>query len=249
MIFDNLEQPQKDFTDWVPNHGGGNIIYTSRRSTLGYLGPTIKINPLADDAAITLLLRASSGRTETGEDYSIAKKLVSSLGGLPLAIQQCGSYIGASNQALRAYPAQLGPLMERLELYGSEKDLDFFDRSKPILETWDISFNALIKENLGAADLLCILAFLDASDIAEEVLRRGFSPCIGWSEEGNAVMTELTDTLRDHDRNAHRTNVQKFDLALQRLVSYSLVFRKRDATRLYMHPVCLERSFEWETNI
>ncbi|KAL9106484.1 MAG: hypothetical protein Q9227_008515 [Pyrenula ochraceoflavens] len=237
LILDNLDDPKEEFVSWVPNRRSGSIIYTSRRTTLASLGQMIKIDPMDNDTATNLLLRASRGRTETANDYSDAQSLTRSLAGLPLAIQQCGSYIGASGQRICAYPSRLGPLMEKLELYGSEQSLDFLPDSKPILATWDISFDALLKENPGAADLLCILAFFDGSNIEEEILRRGFLPQRHWGRDGNVLEREMTGIVRTNERTARLRNIEIFELALQRLISYSLVFRKHDTASLYLHPV------------
>ena len=45
------------------------------------------------------------------------------------------------------------------------------DRS--VFATWEISFNAIKKENPKAAELLLVCGFLDNEDICEEFLRRG----------------------------------------------------------------------------
>ena len=45
------------------------------------------------------------------------------------------------------------------------------DRS--IFATWEMSFNAIEKENPKAAELLLVCGFLNNEDICEEFLRRG----------------------------------------------------------------------------
>ena len=45
--------------------------------------------------------------------------------------------------------------------------------SKSVFATWELSFEAIKKQNPKSAELLLICGFLDNNDISEELLQRG----------------------------------------------------------------------------
>ncbi|KAK3906963.1 hypothetical protein C8A05DRAFT_40294 [Staphylotrichum tortipilum] len=96
LIFDDCNMSDR----WrhLPGRGRGNVIYTTRSTTLNDSLPAdciLEISPLSEADSVDLLLRASN--TQSGSldkaDTHLAMKLVKELGCLPLAIETAAAAI------------------------------------------------------------------------------------------------------------------------------------------------------------
>jgi len=104
-------------------------------------------------------------KQETGAVATIAQKL----GYLPLALDQAGAYIHMQEYSFSRY----------LEIY--EMNVSYFlsgkwkvgKHNRSVFATWELSFEAIQKQNPKSAELLLICGFLDNNDISEELLQRG----------------------------------------------------------------------------
>ena len=88
------------------------------------------------------------------------------MGYLPLALDQAGAYIHMQQYSFRRYLKQNASYLLSKEWKGGNHD-------RSVFATWEISFNAIDKENPKAAGLLLVCGFLDNEDICEEFLHRG----------------------------------------------------------------------------
>jgi tetratricopeptide (TPR) repeat protein len=90
--------------------------------------------------------------------------------GLPLALDQAGSYIEETECRLAGYLSLYKKHRKRLLERRGEP---IFDHPKPVATTWNLSFEQVQRDNPAAADLLRLCAFLAADDIPEELAIKG----------------------------------------------------------------------------
>ena len=106
------------------------------------------------------------------------------LQGLPLAIDQAGSYMRETGtnalQYMKLYEETWGELMIQQHQFAIQEAT-----APSILTTWTISFHDLQEKCQEAANLLILWAFLDNQDIWYEL----FTPA--------ALNSDLTDKLPD----------------------------------------------------
>ena len=91
------------------------------------------------------------------------------MGCLPLALDQAGSYIYAQQYSFSRYLKEY----ERKSTYFLKQGWKVEDRNKSVFATWELSFEAIEKQNPKAAELLLICGYLNNEDICEELLRKG----------------------------------------------------------------------------
>jgi len=109
--------------------------------------------------------------------YDQALTLLETLGYLPLALEQAGSFI---------YNLQLpSPISEYLKMYRENGQFllnqtaspkDFTYRAETVFTTWEISFAAINKTLPQAADLLLMCSFFANNDLWEDLFRPGIMP-------------------------------------------------------------------------
>ncbi|KAK4151190.1 hypothetical protein C8A00DRAFT_17376 [Chaetomidium leptoderma] len=95
MVFDDCNL--SDRRGHLPGRGKGNVIYTSRTTTLLHGLPAdcvLEVTPFGVPDAVELLLKASGSQaTPDNPDADLAQKIVAELGCLPLAIDQAAASI------------------------------------------------------------------------------------------------------------------------------------------------------------
>jgi hypothetical protein len=113
FIFDNADSP--DFlTDFLPQHHVGHILITSRASDLRNLGIKNPIQLPAFSPIVArkfLLMHASPKITQSEEPsfvMSEADRVAADLSYMPLALEQAGAYISATQTSLKDYMARFG---------------------------------------------------------------------------------------------------------------------------------------------
>ena len=144
MIFDdcNLSDRQRD----LPSRGKGNIIYTSRLTSLGQDLPvdcTCEVTPFGDADAIDLLSRAS-GSLETPEnqlDRETAQDVVRELGCLPLAVTQAAAFIRDGSWSLRDYLEKIRD--EKNRIVSDQRFQGEIVENSGVYATLELSYNAL----------------------------------------------------------------------------------------------------------
>ena len=96
-------------------------------------------------------------------------ELAAKLGCLPLALDQAGAYIYIQQSSFRRYLTEYKTKTNYLLGKGWKID----NRDKSVFSTWELSFEAIQKQNPNAAELLLVCGFLNNEDICEELLRKG----------------------------------------------------------------------------
>jgi tetratricopeptide (TPR) repeat protein len=106
MIFDDCNLD--DRKGHLPGRGKGNIIYTSRRTSLNQDLPidcTYEVTPFGEADAIELLSKASGfpSASENPRERGLAEAIVRELECLPLAVEKAAAYIRDGSYSLQEY--------------------------------------------------------------------------------------------------------------------------------------------------
>ena len=144
------------------------------------------------------------------------------LQGLPLAIDQAGSYMRETGtnalQYMKLYEETWGELMTQQHQFALEEAT-----APSILTTWTVSFNELQKNCPDAANLLVLWAFLDNQDIWYEL----FTP---------ALDSEMTKDFPDWFSRCIG-NQFEFKKCTRFLIRYSFVAANIDSLSFSVHSV------------
>ncbi len=225
VVIDNLDNPEDinfvyNFISQISSNNS-HIIITSRISSSMQEIPCIQIEQMNIEESILFLLRRIEliSYDLTIEDASLSDRndalmLVRQLAGLPLALEQAGTFIKETQCTITDY----------LKLYETHPMDLLYRHNDPIAEynqsvatTWSLSFQRIENANLVAADLLRACAFLYHS-IPEEVVTLGAS--------------ELGPNFEDIAANPFKINI-----ALGELIKYSFLQRHPSEKSLTIHPM------------
>ncbi|QBD77678.1 helix-turn-helix domain-containing protein [Ktedonosporobacter rubrisoli] len=169
LIFDNVENPEM-LQHYLPTARSGSLLFTTRLSDLAHLAPCFELEPLTEDEGVQLLLcrshllsPESCQETLSNQIKAEARALVADMGGLPLAIEQAGAYIGAMHCSLenflRLYHASPLKLLEG-HVAPSDHPLS-------VEGTFALAFEQLRQKKPDAAELLTLLCFLAPDELPE----------------------------------------------------------------------------------
>jgi tetratricopeptide (TPR) repeat protein len=164
LILDNADDPQT-VADLLPRSSAGHLLITSRTG-VGWerLATPLPVEVLAPDDAADLLL-ARTG--ETGpEAEAAAARLASTLGGLPLALEQAGAFIATTGTVSLAGYADLfdtraSELLKRGQPLGYQHT---------VATSWSLALQRLREAEPAAVGLLILAAFLAPNDLPQPLL-------------------------------------------------------------------------------
>ena len=109
MVFDNADVlSPAELEAYLPPGRGGNILITSRNSTMRNLTSpenSLEVTEMEEDDAIKLLLKATYLDPSLMEFQTDASKIVKVLFCFPLAIDQAGAYIASGATTIGDYLA------------------------------------------------------------------------------------------------------------------------------------------------
>ena len=143
IVFDNAALPPEVVEKFIPPGNGGNILVTSRNGSMGRIVSfenKIEIKEIKEADAITLLLK-SSHLDPVPEHLEVAKKIVTELCFIPLAICQAGAYIEAGNCDIYQYSRQFSVHQQALMLDAAFTGASNYN--KTVYETWNLSFKEI----------------------------------------------------------------------------------------------------------
>ncbi len=205
IIYDNADGHYTVVEKFIPPGNEGNIMITSRNVELKRLAfNSENVVDMAEDEAISILLKSAMLDGTSNDIKNAAKKVVSELGGIPLALDQAGAYIHRCGCGidgyLELYQKNKHKLMSRKEFKGASG----YGRST--YGTWDISLQQIERmavkesgEESKAADsairLLRIFAFLNHENIPEELFKNAAENYMNFSVNETG---ELPMRLLDH---------------------------------------------------
>ena len=216
LIYDNID----DFSlakPFLPKAGPGHLLFTTRSRSLGGLAQRLDIEQMEPEIGALLLLRRASLLTIQAtlnmakpDDQRLARAISQELDGLPLALDQAGTYIKEAPCPLPDYLAHYQTRRsDILRVRGS------FDQDYPasVATTWSLSFEKVAKANPAAAELLTLCAFLAPDAIPEEMMK--------WRNAFGPILQNIAvDPLRLNE-------------AIKELLKYSLI--RRNAETLTTH--------------
>jgi tetratricopeptide (TPR) repeat protein len=210
LVLDNVEGPDT-LQKILPRHLRGRVLITTRYQGWGSRATSLPLTPFRVNEARDFVL----DRTDES-DVESAQKLVTRLGGLPLALEEACAYMDATGRSIGGY----------LKLFESHHNA-LLSRSQPrgdypatLQTTWEVSFMELEKSYPEAVRLVNLLAFLGPDDLPESLLLSSDVPLDG----------ELPDPIEFDDLIAalRRYSLIKVDIdavSIHRLVQ--LVIRDR----------------------
>lgn len=203
LIFDNAENPE-DILGYFPKTKKGHILISSRNPNWGGVTNTLSLDVMTSEEAVNFLLK----RTKDKEKKT-ARKLADSLGRLPLALEQAGSYIETTGRSISEYFNMFKQYKEKLLSRGKPPDYP-----ETVSTTWEISFQRIREKFDEAVDLMNLVAFFGPDDIPVNILVDG-AECL--------------------PKNLSRLVIDPFDFddAITVLRNYSII--KRHGQYLYVH--------------
>jgi transcriptional regulator with XRE-family HTH domain len=229
LIWDNVEDLEQ-LRRWLLPTREGSLLFTTRRRTLGTLAYGIELPTMTpEEGQLFLLCRAKMLPPGAGEEgmhqlfqkmpdiAAKAQELVTTLGGLPLALDQAGAYIEETPCRLEDY-IELYKI-RRVELLKRRGEA-VADHPASVATTWSLSFERIEHANAAAADLLRLCSFLYPDAIPEELFREGAKVFSG--ERLEAVVTDaiqLQEAFRAITAySLLKRNVEERTLSIHRLV-------------------------------
>ena len=191
LVFDNFDRPHSfgGISSFFPSSNGvckNVILVTSRHTSSGRLGATIKVNGLSEDEGLKLLLRQDSNTGITEETLNQGREIIKKLGYLALAIDQAAAYISIRQLPLSMFAEHYekrkevvlkhtpGSLWEYQRPPDDRRSEDVLNLS--VLTTWELSFEQIAEDNEEREKLglfLTCSAFLDATSISEGLFKEG----------------------------------------------------------------------------
>lgn len=234
MIWDNVEDLEL-LRRWLPSTRKGALLFTTRRQTLGALAQGIALPTMREEEGLLLLLRRAKilpGEAKSKQMWQLfrekpglsaaAHKLVTVLGGLPLALDQAGAYVEETPCLLEDYLELYQ--VRRVTLLKRRGDA-VVDHPASVIATWSLSFERVEHLDAAAADLLRLCAFLHPDAIPEELFR-----------EGATLLGEQLGLIGTDALQAHRV--------FQTVCAYSLLKRQVEERTLSIHR--LVQAVLWE---
>ncbi|KAI9774484.1 MAG: hypothetical protein M1839_001717 [Geoglossum umbratile] len=239
LIFDNADHLEAlSISKYFPATPWGHIIITSRdNAAIGSAGEWgASVDPLKPEEAVAVLFEKVGIRTPTGEDYKEARAIVETLGCLPLAVDHCGAYIRTRQKTLAEYRRLFQERQH--EVLGCKHRLG--ENNKTVLATWEVNFRQVERDSKKASTLLLLFCFLDAAYIPEAMLSRAFMPQKRWDRHGEITETDVAESGLDRELVELIKNEVEFDTAIDKLLSFSLIYRNKDvggSRNFSVHPL------------
>ncbi|MGW7400959.1 tetratricopeptide repeat protein [Streptomyces cyaneofuscatus] len=183
IVVDNVDTPTRvgpgaglpaTYRGWLRPYGGGVLLVTTRDTTRQTWGPDadlLHLQPLADEAAGTVLLDAAPQAGTEAEAEALAVRL----GGLPLALNAAGAYLAVPTSRHRTFTAYQHALeAEFADLLGAEHPTAATDPAvarRVVRHTWDLSLDQLHQDGYTLArPVLQLLALLEPAPIPRTLI-------------------------------------------------------------------------------
>jgi tetratricopeptide (TPR) repeat protein len=183
IVYDSADGHYSVVEKFLPPGNGGNVLISSRNPGLKRMTldkNSLEVLDMTNEEGISLLLKSAMLDGTSEYIMILARKLVSELGGIPLAIDQAGGYMlscGCSmDDYLELYTKHRDTLMSNPEFKGATG----YDRNT--YGTWEIAMQKI--ENMAAKDtgehglaahsairLFRMFAFLDHANIPQELFK------------------------------------------------------------------------------
>jgi len=208
LVYDNVKD-KRDVYDLLPKHGG-HLLITSRSGNSWLRGEQVEITAMSLKEAQALVEKIC------GQQGAEVDALLDKLGYLPLAIVHAANYMLVrcvnANDYLELYEKQRVDLLEKEELPPE-------DKHQPLLMTWQLIQQVLMKEKPKALRLIEYCALLHHNYIPAYVLE------LVVGDESKVRGTEAKELWGD---------IKKY------LLQYSLISITHDNQFISIHPLLQE---------
>ena len=219
LIADNVEDVAL-LQKYLPTARRGALLLTTRRQAIGTIAHSIEVPVMSHEEGVRFLLRrtnlfAARSFLETEqEDVSdpTIRGIVEIMDGLPLALDQAGAYMRATQCSPLDYLQRFQSSQQRLlEAYE-----DSSDHPLSVARTFALVFEQLERSNMVAAEFLTVCAFLAPDTIPDMFF-----------SEGAAYLGPTLAPLA--------SDPFQFDLAIKALLTYSLIQRHAATHTMTIH--------------
>ncbi len=218
VIFDNVEDAELVKGFWPPARCG-SFLLTSRKQALGFTTQTLALEQMTQEEGMHLVLHRARLLDPTAAldsltpmEEAIAREIVSALGALPLALDQAGAYLEATQCRLSDYLS----LFQSSHLRLLDEREAHSDHPLSVTRTFALAFEQLEQSNPAAVEMLTVCAFLAPEAIPEAFFREGAVHL------GAPFETFAADPFQ-------------FQQALKALLSYSLLQRNPVTQTVTIH--------------
>jgi hypothetical protein len=164
LVLDNADNPEKIVGAW-PSGAVESVLLTSCDSAawFGTAAESCRVEPFDNEAGVSAFLGLIGRETHTESERTAAKKIMQTLGGLPLAINQISGFVVQQRLALEDFL----PLYERNSTKIDAKKTTRGDYEHTLSTVWKLALSQLPRPSRA---LQIILAFLDPDKVHESVL-------------------------------------------------------------------------------
>ena len=182
LICDNVEDLSL-LDHFLPANRPGAILLTTRYQILGTFAQGLDLLPMEYEEGVLFLLHRAKllkpeptseqmweFATSTSAHSPAAAELVKAVGGLPLALDQAGAYLEATQCGLSAYLELFRT--QRASLLASRGD-GAREHPESVSTTFQLAIATAEKLHPALGDLLRVCAFLQADAIPEELFLQG----------------------------------------------------------------------------
>ncbi len=212
LVFDNAANPL-DLQKYIPaSRPKGHVIITARQPNWpSYIvADGIEVPPFTDAESVSFLRRtvpslAEASELSAAEDarrVSEAKRLATTLGHLPIAVEHAAAYLAETGQSVQEYLARF---TENAHQLLSEQPADS-DLPAPVSGTWAMSITLLTAD---AEHLFNLCSFFSPEPIATELF---FQPAAGIDNPpGLAELLSSRQRVRAAATQLHRLSLARVD--------------------------------------
>ncbi len=182
LIWDNVEDLAQ-LDRFLPSIRSGAILITTRCQTLGTLARGVDLLPMEHEEGMLFLLRrakvlepeatyvqVSQLAEQMPLQYAAGADMVTAMGGLPLALDQAGAYLEATQCGL---PVYLDLFYTRRAILLQQRGEGSRDHPASVSTTFTLAITATATCHPAVWDLLRICALLQPDGIPEELFRQG----------------------------------------------------------------------------
>ncbi|KAL2860042.1 hypothetical protein BJX68DRAFT_77304 [Aspergillus pseudodeflectus] len=203
IVFDGVESLDDsdqigsfDIRDYFPSckHGHFLLVTTSPdlHLRLAFLG--IQVQGVDDQTGAKILLRCAGTRFPDSTSHELAMTISRKLGGMPLAIEQAGSYLSYGLTSIRDYSKNFQiRFMDRTLRTPMKKYVGSYEKGRTLWTTFDMLYEALQRRNPDSARMLQLIAFLGRGAIP-------FTTIIGNHEDQRGIFQATASQSQPDDR-------------------------------------------------
>ena len=222
LVLDNAEEHVKrEFFSSLGNRG--HVLLTTRSEGVANLGRHIVMEKMSTEVGALFLLQvihdveapASLEAFPVGEREE-ALALARVLGGLPLALEQAGAYMGEKGRSLADYRRAYPRYRKVFLAWRSKRQLAHTDYDESVATTWLPLFQRVRRQDRAALALLQLCAYLHPDAIPSDIILTG-------THDADSGLQRLAD------------DAFRYDDACGILMNYALIRRNVADGMLSLH--------------